>query len=59
MTNRNDTPIMLGSPAQDVANFVGEKKKVLAIHQALARSTLGADGRNARPTGAAIECEKG
>ena len=58
MTNRNYTPIMLVSPAHDVANFVGEKK-VLAIHQALARSTLGADGRNIRSTGAAIEWEKG
>src|ERR1700720_736561 len=24
LTNRDDAPIMLGSPAQDVANFVGE-----------------------------------
>jgi hypothetical protein len=36
LTNRDDAPIMLGSPA---ANFVGERK-VLAIHHALARSTL-------------------
>ena len=39
LTDRNDAPIMLGSPAQNVANFVGETK-VLAIHHALARSTL-------------------
>ena len=36
LTDRNDAPIMLGSSAQNVANFVGETK-VLAIHDALAR----------------------
>jgi hypothetical protein len=39
LTNRNDAPLMLGSPGQDVANLVGETK-VLAIHHALARSRL-------------------
>src|SRR5580700_9150509 len=31
LTDRNDAPIMLGSSAQNVANFVGETK-ILAIH---------------------------
>jgi hypothetical protein len=39
LTDRNDAPIMLGSSAQNVANFVDETK-VLTIHHALARSTL-------------------
>jgi len=39
---------MLGSPAQDVANFVDETK-VLTIHHALVRSTL--DRFFSTPTG--------
>jgi hypothetical protein len=39
LTDRNDAQIVFGSPAQNVANFVG-KTKILAIHHALIPSTL-------------------
>ena len=39
LTDGDDAPVMVGSPTLNVANFVGETK-VLAMHHALARSTL-------------------
>jgi hypothetical protein len=39
LTDRNDAQIVFGSPAQNVANFVG-KTKILAIHHALIPSTF-------------------
>ena len=47
----NDAPIVIGCPALNVANLV-DQTKGLAIHHALARSTL---DRFATPTGFAME----